>query len=82
VPVEGYAHYVGGKRVEGVFLGAAGRTEIMFRYNWGGNAGEYYLVRLNGGVGGLGKRRSLRQKRQAGFPVLDDRDWTGFLKIV
>ncbi|KAF2275409.1 uncharacterized protein EI97DRAFT_73904 [Westerdykella ornata] len=87
VPVEAYAHYdESGKRVEGVFLGAAGKTEVALKYNWGGNAGEYYLVRLNGGVEGLVggeiEKGEGKEKRQDGFPVLDDRDWTGFLKIV
>lgn len=83
IPVEAYAHYdEDGKKVEGVFLGAAGKTEVALKYNWGGNAGEYYLVRLNGGVEGLVGGTKAKDKRQDGFPVLDDRDWTGFLRIV
>jgi hypothetical protein len=75
---------VDGKRVEGVFLGAEGSTEITFRHNWGGNAGEYYLVRLKAGFGdwgsGSGKERVVR--RQDGFPNIDDRNWEGYLRIV
>lgn len=80
VAVTPFAHFVDGKMVEGVFLGAGDRTRAWFRYNWGGNAGEYYLVRLEGGVGGLGMDKRI-EKRQ-GFPALDDRDWRGYLRVV
>jgi hypothetical protein len=47
-----------------------------FKSNWGGNAGQYFLVRW---LGEDGKE----EKRQAGGdpPVVDDRDWVGYLKV-
>lgn len=71
-------HYIDGKKVDGIFLGAAGKTEIFLKYNWGGNAGEYYLVRLNGGL--VGQEKAGMEKRQ--FPTLDDRDWNGYVRIL
>lgn len=81
IPIEPYAHYINGERVSGVFLGAKGKTNWFFKYNWAGNAGEYYLVRLAGGAEGLrGGSRKLGKRQD--FPTLDDRDWNGFIKIV
>lgn len=61
-----------------MYLGAQGRTGWNFKFNWGGNAGEYYLVRLRPAEV---EKRGV-QKRQGGFPVIDDRDWVGFLKVL
>lgn len=74
--VEPFAHSVNGTRQPGVFLGVGDSTTWFFKYNWGGNAGEYYLLRLLGRDGSSSKR-----KRQQ-FPTPDDRDYTGFLKVV
>ena len=82
VGAEPYAHFVNGTRVPGVFLGREGSTRWFYKYNWGGNAGEYYLLRWlkqGGRVNGTGVGKG-REKRQ--FPVLDDRDWTGYLRVV
>ncbi|KAK7182323.1 hypothetical protein DPSP01_002376 [Paraphaeosphaeria sporulosa] len=64
-----------------VYLGAEGGQGVVglkwkFKSNWGGNAGQYYLVRWAGGEGEM--------KRQVGGepPVVDDRDWVGYLKVV
>lgn len=64
-----------------VYLGAEGRDETVglewaFKSNWGGNAGQYYLVRWAGD--------GEDKKRQVGGepPVVDDRDWAGYLKVV
>lgn len=51
-------------------------TEWAFKHNWGGNAGEYFLVRWRGEVveeKGKGKRQDP--------PVVDDRDWVGYLRV-
>ncbi|KAF9729245.1 hypothetical protein PMIN06_000146 [Paraphaeosphaeria minitans] len=65
-----------------VYLGAEGDRgaaglKWTFKSNWGGNAGQYYLVRWAGAEEG-------EAKRQAGGepPVVDDRDWDGYLKVV
>lgn len=67
-------------RDEAVYLGAEGNNGVaglkwMFKSNWGGNAGQYYLVRWEG---------HQDEKRQAGGepPIVDDRDWVGYLKVV
>lgn len=75
--MQAYQHVVDGKIVDGVFLGAGDSTAWTFKYNWGGNAGEYYILRWlkdSPKTGRMGKR-------QGEFPVLDDRDWVGFLKV-
>lgn len=69
-----------------VYLGAEGEGTVDvdaglrwgFKSNWGGNAGQYWLVRWVGG-GGMGE-----EKRQVGMepPVVDDRDWVGELRVV
>lgn len=81
VPVELYSHSIDGVKQPGVFLGANGQTTWNLKHNWGGNAGEYFLVRLAGGVEGLHGGSEMR-KRQEGFPIIDDRDATGYLKIL
>jgi hypothetical protein len=62
--------YIGAEGVNG-----AGGLKWAFKSNWGGNAGQYYLVRWMGDG---------EEKRQAGGepPVVDDRDWVGYLKVV
>ena len=73
--IQPYAHVVNGTRLPGVFLGAGSSTQWFFKHNWGGNAGEYFLLRWleDGG-------KEVKEKRQEG-PVIDDRDWVGYLKI-
>ncbi|KAF1994195.1 hypothetical protein P154DRAFT_582025 [Amniculicola lignicola CBS 123094] len=72
-PVEPFVHYVDGVQQPGIFLGARNSSTWNFKFNWGGNAGEYYLLRLSSPAATKARRQD--------FPVLDDRDWTGFLKI-
>ncbi|KAF2684233.1 hypothetical protein K458DRAFT_487689 [Lentithecium fluviatile CBS 122367] len=87
IPVQAY-HHIGADGIEGkdVYFGARGRTGWAFKYNWGGNAGEYYLVRWIGEGKGLTRRgegtKEGLEKRQGEFPVLDDRDWVGLLRVV
>jgi hypothetical protein len=77
IPVQPYAHFVDGTRVPGVFLGTRNSTSWKYKFNWGGNAGEYFILRwLQAGEGKVGM-----QKRQD-FPVIDDRDYVGFLKVL
>ncbi|KAF2009281.1 hypothetical protein BU24DRAFT_468256 [Aaosphaeria arxii CBS 175.79] len=82
IPVETYDHvYVNGStKVEGVYLGAEGNTRWRFKFNWGGNAGEYYLVRLDEEAEGTLDRR--QDGGPGVFPPIDDRDFVGFLKVV
>lgn len=73
-----YARVVNGTKVPGVFLGAKESTRWFFKNNWGGNAGDYFLLRWQeeaeaGKMEGNGKRQS--------GPIVDDRDWYGYLKI-
>jgi hypothetical protein len=81
VPVELYSHSIDGVKQEGVFLGANGHTTWFLKHNWGGNAGEYYLVRLAGGIEALQSTSDMK-KRQDGFPQIDDRDSSGYLRIL
>jgi hypothetical protein len=74
--VQAYRHE--GASTSAMFLGARNSTTWWFKYNWGGNAGEYYIVRW---LEDAGKAGALA-KRQGGFPVLDDRDWVGYLRVV
>ncbi|KAI1077285.1 hypothetical protein F5B20DRAFT_279801 [Whalleya microplaca] len=69
IQVEPYWHFVDGKQVPGVYLGARGVTTFGFVDNWAGVAGEYYLLRLMATDLGFGKWE------------LGDRDTTGFLRI-
>ncbi|KAF2870762.1 hypothetical protein BDV95DRAFT_607895 [Massariosphaeria phaeospora] len=80
VPVQPYAHYINGQKQAGVFLGAGNSTTWNFKYNWGGVVGEYYLLRLADATMTKTARGTLRKRQD--FPVLDDRDWVGFLKVV
>ncbi|KAF1949011.1 hypothetical protein CC80DRAFT_281604 [Byssothecium circinans] len=76
IQVQPYAHFVNGTRVPGIFLGTKGSTSWKYKFNWGGNAGEYYILRwLAKGSGG----EDLRTRQD--FPVIDDRDYVGFLKL-
>ncbi|KAF2119782.1 hypothetical protein BDV96DRAFT_568203 [Lophiotrema nucula] len=82
-PIEPYAHFVNGVQQDGVFLGAKNTTTWTYKFNWGGNAGEYYLLRLLGVM----PKGTVHVKRQDGggrppvtFPP-DGTDWTGFLKV-
>lgn len=68
-------------------MGAKGGTVWGFKFNWGGNAGEYYLVRLREEGWDVkrtwgGRRRGVERRQDGGFPVIDDRDFVGFLKVV
>lgn len=55
-------------------MGAKSSTTWKYKYNWGGNAGEYYILRWLDKAGMMKKRQDM--------PVPDDRDWIGFLKIM
>jgi len=79
IPVQAYQHRVGGALADGIFLGAGNSTTWTFKYNWGGNAGEYYIVRWLENPVMLNRVGNVR--RQGEFPVLDDRDWVGYLKV-
>lgn len=80
ISVQAYQHVVNDKIVDGAFLGAGNSTTWSFKYNWGGNAGEYYLLRWVKNPTGAGQ---LKERQEGGeFPVLDDRDWVGYLKVV
>ncbi|KAI5926547.1 hypothetical protein F4810DRAFT_654842 [Camillea tinctor] len=46
IPVGPYWHFVDGKQVPGIFLGARNVTTFGFVDNWAGVEGEYYLLRL------------------------------------
>ncbi|KAI1500714.1 hypothetical protein F5X99DRAFT_409789 [Biscogniauxia marginata] len=69
IPVGPYWHFVDGKQMPGIFLGAKNVTTFGFVDNWAGVAGEYYLLRL--------------MALDEGFTPWQpsDRDATGFLKI-
>ncbi|KAF2267200.1 hypothetical protein CC78DRAFT_92692 [Lojkania enalia] len=93
LPLYPYSHSLEGVMQEGVFLGAKNTTTWTFKFNWGGNAGEYYLLRLLGAADwnrenrleAEGKRMRWGKRQNGTFPPLtfppDDRDWMGFLKI-
>jgi hypothetical protein len=66
--------------IDGTFLGAGNSTTWTFKHNWGGNAGEYYILRWVQDPGMVGRVGNL--KRQDGFPVIDDRDWVGYLRVM
>lgn len=70
-----YARVQNGTRVGGVYIGWEGRVRWVYKHNWGGNAGEYFLVRL-AGEEGMGKRQD-----GGGGPSVDDRDWVGWLRV-
>jgi hypothetical protein len=77
LPIDIESMYMGG---EASYWPYASST-FKFKYNWGGNAGEYYIVRwLENGE--RIEERKKGKKRQEGFPILDDRDFEGFLKVV
>ncbi|KAI1634798.1 hypothetical protein F4809DRAFT_643096 [Biscogniauxia mediterranea] len=69
IPVGPYWHFVDGKQVPGIFLGAKNVTTFGFVDNWAGVAGEYYLLRL--------------LAQDEGFTSWEpsSRDATGFIKI-
>ncbi|KAF2652956.1 hypothetical protein K491DRAFT_695112 [Lophiostoma macrostomum CBS 122681] len=82
IPAQPYAHTTNGTRLPGTYLGVKGSTTWFFKYNFGGNAGEYYLVRWGGGYDGLVEGgRKMKRQDDGGFPQLDDRDWTGWLRV-
>jgi len=74
IAVAPFAHWENGTRVPGVFLGAKSSTRWKYKHNWGGNAGEYFLLRWLEEQAGLNKRQD--------GPIVDDRDWVGYLKVI
>ncbi|KAF2737393.1 hypothetical protein EJ04DRAFT_521143 [Polyplosphaeria fusca] len=85
IPIEPFAHIVNGTQQPGVYLGARNTTTWTFRYNWGGNAGEYFLLRLMGVMGKEATRTVERRQEFTPPPISfppDDRDWVGFLRVV
>ncbi|KAI0133459.1 hypothetical protein BJ170DRAFT_715491 [Xylariales sp. AK1849] len=64
--VEPYRHSVNGTQQPGIFLGLGNITTWLFKYNWAGNAGEYYLLRL------LGPLSDIAEGDVTGFLKIND----------
>ncbi|KAH9998180.1 hypothetical protein F4779DRAFT_622814 [Xylariaceae sp. FL0662B] len=69
LPIRPHWHFVDGRQVPGVYLGAGGVTTFGFVDNWAGVEGEYYLLRL------MATDQGFRDWQ------LGSRDTTGFLRV-